>query len=214
MYEGIPELSQFMIDMAKRLPYRSRLAISEYHMLGDFIKALEHANNHYLALTLNESYLQNSHLGTPYQKWAIITSDDFGKVDKILRYLGTIGWEIYSSLLIAGDKENNSKEAFAWFAALKNFRFCVINTDEPYLEYSTINFDDWVDPDGWILPIKAFNGPPVFNKHTIYIEDRAILMDIKQNGIVQIDRMRGALTEFAKWLEENYTMQDVVNLQK
>lgn len=49
-------------------------------MQRDVINHYRHALTHYLTKDLSAPFLQNSHLGTPYQKWARFTNDDFGRL--------------------------------------------------------------------------------------------------------------------------------------
>jgi len=66
------------------------LPAAVYMMQVDVINHYRHALEHYLTLTLNEPYLQKSSFGTPYQKWAHYTNDDFGTlsfaIHNLLRY--------------------------------------------------------------------------------------------------------------------------------
>ncbi len=75
--------------------YGSDLAVvplpaAVYMMQVDAINHYRYALEHYFPLTLNESFLQNSSLGTPYQKWAYFTNEDFGMlsfaVHNLMRY--------------------------------------------------------------------------------------------------------------------------------
>jgi hypothetical protein len=56
----------------------------------DAVNHYRHALDHYFTLTLNEPFLQNSSIGTPYQKWAYFTNEDFGMlsfaIHNLLRY--------------------------------------------------------------------------------------------------------------------------------
>ena len=46
-------------------------------MQQDVINHYQYSLYHYFRLDLNEKFLQNSSLGTPYQKWKKFTNDDF-----------------------------------------------------------------------------------------------------------------------------------------
>jgi hypothetical protein len=73
----------------------SRLAVvplpaAVYMMQIDVLNQYRYALDHYLGLTLNEPFLQNSSHGTPYQKWAYFTNEDFEMlsfaIHQLLRY--------------------------------------------------------------------------------------------------------------------------------
>jgi hypothetical protein len=59
-------------------------------MQQDVINHYNYALDHYFTLTLQESFLQNSSIGPPYQKWAHFTNEDFGllsfAIHNLLRY--------------------------------------------------------------------------------------------------------------------------------
>src|SRR5262249_27387156 len=62
--------------------YADRLAVvplpaAVYMMQVDVLNHYRYALSHYLMLTLDEPYLQNSSLGTPYQKWAYFVNENF-----------------------------------------------------------------------------------------------------------------------------------------
>lgn len=65
-----------------------------YLIQVDVVNFYRHALEHYLPLTLNEHFLQNSSLGTPYQKWARFTNDDFEElsfaINNLLTYTGRL----------------------------------------------------------------------------------------------------------------------------
>lgn len=75
--------------------YADRLAIAPlpaavYMMQVDVLNHYRYALTHYFMLTLSEPYLQNSSLGTPYQKWAFFVNKNFDMlsfaVHNLLRY--------------------------------------------------------------------------------------------------------------------------------
>jgi hypothetical protein len=59
------------------------LAATIYLMQRDVINQYRYALEHYLTAELSAPFLQNSSLGTPFQKWAKFTNDDF----KLLSFL-------------------------------------------------------------------------------------------------------------------------------
>src|SRR6516164_5056472 len=58
-----------------------------YLMQVDVINHYQHALDHYLTLTLDEPFLQNSSFGTPYEKWAHWTNDDFQMLSRTVQNL-------------------------------------------------------------------------------------------------------------------------------
>jgi len=75
--------------------YADRLAVTPlpaavYMMQVDVLNHYRYALTHYFTLTLSEPYLQNSSLGTPYQKWAFFVNKNFEMlsftIHNLLRY--------------------------------------------------------------------------------------------------------------------------------
>jgi hypothetical protein len=66
------------------------LAAVVFLMQRDVINQYKYALEHYLTVDLKAPFLQNSSLGTPYQKWAKFTNDDFENlffaIGNLLRY--------------------------------------------------------------------------------------------------------------------------------
>ncbi len=97
MFDGLPALFRYSTDLIFLERCRGSLAVVIYHLLGDIINAVEHALVHYFPLTLEESFLQNSHIGSRYQKWAKFTNEDFQKCDRCLRQLIPAIWSLYDA---------------------------------------------------------------------------------------------------------------------
>ncbi len=78
-----------MAEFADRLAVVP-LPAAVYMMQVDVLNHYRYALTHYLTLTLSEPYLQNSSLGTPYQKWAFFVNKNFEMlsfaVHNLLRY--------------------------------------------------------------------------------------------------------------------------------
>jgi hypothetical protein len=58
-----------------------------YLMQQDVINHYRYALDHYFCLSLQESFLQNSSIGSPYQKWAFFTNKDFELLSIAIRNL-------------------------------------------------------------------------------------------------------------------------------
>src|SRR5262245_39929592 len=101
----------FIFDDANRglTLYAERLAVvplpaTVYLMQRDVINHYDYALDHYLTLTLQESFLQNSSIGSPYQKWAYFTNADFGllsfAIHNLLRYTSRLVHETECAALV------------------------------------------------------------------------------------------------------------------
>ncbi|MBC7819082.1 MAG: hypothetical protein IAG10_19505 [Planctomycetaceae bacterium] len=94
-----------------RLP---ALPATVHLMQQDVINHYRHAATHYLPLTLNEHFLQNSSIGTPYEKWAKFTNEDFDvfafTVTNLIRYTTRL---IHETESVALKAERRYREASA-----------------------------------------------------------------------------------------------------
>lgn len=87
IYKGIPELFEYVIGLEERRPKRDIESIIVFNLLRKILSATEHAIIHYFTLTLSEPFLQNSQHGSPYQKWALVTNENFQRVDQYVKSL-------------------------------------------------------------------------------------------------------------------------------
>ncbi len=72
--------------------YAERLDVSPlpatvYMMQMDVINHYRYALDHYFTLTLSEPFLQDSSIGTPYQKWSHFNNENFGLLSFTIRNL-------------------------------------------------------------------------------------------------------------------------------
>ncbi|MDX9980068.1 MAG: hypothetical protein RBU25_08610 [Lentisphaeria bacterium] len=106
--------------------YGSFLAIpplpaTVFMMQRDVINHYRYALTHYLPLRLSESFLQNSSIGTPYEKWARFTNDDFAMlsfaVTNLLRYTSRLIHETEATGLGAAEHYSEMKERGSTYIA-------------------------------------------------------------------------------------------------
>ena len=112
----------FVFDDAIRVlsEYGYRLTVSPlpatvYLMQMDVINHYRHALDHYLTVPLDAPFLQHSSLGTPYQKWAYFTNQDFGMlsfaVHNLLRYTSRLFHESEHAALEDQGRYSEMKQA-------------------------------------------------------------------------------------------------------
>lgn len=214
IYKGLPEFFKLIIDVVEHRKHRDSLSIVAFHLLADILKGSEHALVHYFTLTLSEPFLQNSHIGTPYQKWADQTNQNFQRIDQHIKLL----FPTFQHL--AHDTENHvtndsaigdSKRATIWYSRLLNgYGCCVVNLDKPSMQLAAINFDGWIEPGSDPVAFKSnFGASPAVITSEICLSDRAVLKDIQHIGLSRVEELRSMLAHFATWLKANYTMNDI-----
>ena len=88
------------------------LPATVYMMQMDVINHYRHALDHYFTLTLDEPFLQNSSLGTPYQKWAYFTNENFARlsfsIHNLLRYTSRLVHETACAAMNRGRRHQDA----------------------------------------------------------------------------------------------------------
>lgn len=215
MFEGLPNLFEHVSGVATRLRQRGSLHVVMYHLLGDAVNAAEYALTHYFPLTLAEPFLQNSSIGTPYQKWAKFTNEDFQKVDQCIGRLVQAAWDCYEN---AEELSASTKDAWLWFKTiLDGYNCCIVHAEVPTLTISTLHLDGWVDAVGgrfrnvtnkppWQLTEPP---PPIVTKSAWDIADREAIASLQRIGIARLEEMRGLNDRFAHWIRTHCTMEEI-----
>ena len=205
IYEGLPEFFDYSVDLVKRKPFRDSLAIVTYHYLAEVVDAATHALQHYLTLTLTEQFLQNSHHGSPYIKWAYVNNGNFSRLDKNIKMLIPLIVDIYGETTIL---RGGSKTPYRWFDnVLNGYCSCLISLNEPVLALGSISFKNWFDGEKWMYT-SPMAEPPVVTSYTVSIEDRTVLEEMQQDGCERVALMNASLSQLALWLQNNYTIID------
>ena len=218
MLEGLPAFSAYVIrisTVARRRPCGS-LSLVVYHLLGDMANAAELALSHYFPLTLTEPYLQNSSLGSPYQKWATFTNEDFGTLDECARRVVRAAWKAYEEAVSSVDGDWSAKDAWHWFHSVyTEYASCVVSKAEPLLTRSTVSLVGWVEPGTYAFsnvvnrPDPPASTPPIVAFTTRDISDRAAIAEMHEFGYANLRELRRLNHELALWLRSNCTMDEL-----
>lgn len=219
MYKGMLDLFDYTTELVKARPQRDSLVIVAYLSLGEVLKAAEYAMYKYFTLSLDERFLQNSHLGTPYQKWAYGTNNDFEQVTCHVTHLVSIIERLYGDYTINHINESNDgiKIGYLWFSTVrKDYKCCVINRNQPLLTLGELPLKKWLKPDSMQFLSLHVSISDLRNVPTTEyaIDDRSVLRDLQATGIDQTEKMRLRLENFSSWLVENITIQDVLRLSE
>lgn len=205
--------------MAER--QRSPLALVIHYQLCDLLNATHFALTHYLPLTLHESFLQNSSLGTPYQKWAKITSEEFAILDSCLIRLLAVAKLWYEQTVDLGSHEESaaSKVAEGWFSTVKKeFRSCSVRQDAYLLEFCSLNLDGWL-ADDQVRFLNLWNFarpddvppaplPSVVERCIRDISDRTIVRQLQEVGLNRLSQMRTTNNKLTTWIRSHYSIEE------
>lgn len=224
MYKGMLDLFEYTAELVKARQQRDSLTIVAYHNLCKVLESTERAMHHYFTLSLEERFLQNSHLGTPYQKWAHGTNDNFKRVVRQVRHLVSIIEQLYGDHMnnpieICNDAMCNDgcKIGHIWFSALrKGYKCCVINCDKPLLTLYDVSLKERLKPDSiqFLSRNVSITDLRVIPTTEYAIDDRSVLRTLQAAGINQTEKMRQSLASLAVWLGEHIAIQDMLRLSE
>jgi hypothetical protein len=222
MFDGLPEMFTHSTNVIVHHNQRNSLAVLVYHLWGDVLNAVEYALTHYFHLTLKEPFLQNSHLGSPYQKWAKFSNDDFKTCDQCLQRLIPALFQLYDQTNDMNSRTDRlaTKDSWIWFSTVKTeYASCVISGNDPELTLSAINVADWLDPVGTRfigrLPWdRASHLPPIITKGRVEIADRAVIGRLQTAGVGTLAKLRQIQDNLAVWLRSNCTMDEITALHR
>jgi hypothetical protein len=222
MLQGLPDVTEYVAGLVLRRRLPGPLGVVVYHHLGDLLNAAGYALAHYFPITLDQPYLQNSSLGTPYQKWAFFTNKDFAAVDECLRRLLVAVYRYYE------DTNDNKvcdefvrlKDAWHSFHEVANgYNCCVIDCDEQRLSLAAIEIMPFVDRDSSRF-LNVWNVPPwkrgekpqpsVLSRTTLAIEERAVIGRLHGDGLARLQELLHVREHFATGLRSVLSVDDVL----
>lgn len=104
------------------------LPAAVYMMQVDVLNHYRYALDHYFTLTLKEPYLQNSSLGSPYEKWAYFTNEDFLllsiSIHNLMRYSSRLVHESEMSALRQAEPfSSNARKSNGYTGPLAELRY-------------------------------------------------------------------------------------------
>lgn len=221
MLEGLPTIFAYVVDIITAQRQKSSLAAAILFHLEDVANAVDYATTHYFPLSLREPFLQNSSIGTPYQKWAKFTNEDFANVDRCLRRLIPPVWLWYDQTVDQSSHDEFAalKVAWGWLDCVFNEYICVdISPDEPTLTLSTINMNGWVDPiskrflNVWNVPLndRPQQVPEVVTTSKVDIADRSQITELQQTGRSRLMELRSEANRLSNWLQANYAKNELL----
>jgi len=215
MLDGLDSVCDHFIGIAIRTRRPGSLAIVVHHLLGDLANAMEYALTHHFPLRLTEPFLQGSSFGTPYQKWAKFTHDNFHEVDRALQRLLPAVWAAYeeASAPSESDLPYTTPEGWMWFANVHDYVCCAVDPDEPMLTLSAVHLKGWADPASGL-----FLGPrpedhdwnaPIITRTRHDISDRTVITALQRTGLARLVDLRRQIDQFAEWLRTHATMEGI-----
>src|SRR5688572_6549662 len=106
--DAITAISEFADEL--KIP---SLPGAVFLMQGDVLNSYRHALTHYLTVPLSSHFLQNSSLGTPYQKWSHVTNENFGMLSFAVRNLLRYSSRLFHESIAQALRDQRRFEGFA-----------------------------------------------------------------------------------------------------
>jgi hypothetical protein len=216
LFAGFPEFYDAAANLLRTTPQRNATAAVLCRDMGDLLHAAEYALTHYFPIDLSAPYLQRSSLGTPYQKWAHFTNDDYASVDVCVRALLRTTYRVWhgSNEARIDHTRGAIKSAWAWFEAVhRQFRSCAISKVSPELLVGAISPDlarrvlaDLTE--GALDDVPMETSAVVFS--SVPLQDRSVLHDFQTEGAHQLLLMNGTLANLRNWVATHFTAADLV----
>ncbi len=223
MFVGLDELFSYSVSFFEETNSKWPAPLVVYWHMGDAIHRAAHALQHYFCIDLREDYLQNSSIGTPYQKWAYFTNMDFEAFDQSIRRLSYSIDQFY--LLRFTEPEAigltrsafpvhaNPKSALNWFETVgAHYASLRINPDCPVVTLMSISLKDRLLVGTTDFEREKTMRPPPspFSTETVPIEDRSTLTRLQRDGeqaLVELRRFHKVLGDFVM---RNLRVSDLV----
>lgn len=165
----------------------------------DLVKHYQYALAHYLCLSLGASFLQNSSLGSPYDKWAKFTNEDFEllafSVHGLLRYTSRLVHEATCRGLSGARRYDEMKTLSNAYTG----PICDINAG------GVIGIKVHADHT---LSVTAF-GPELLRSQWD-ISDRSVIGTIRERGDAELVALSGSTQQFANLCERFYAQRTLI----
>jgi hypothetical protein len=212
---GLPMICEDVRDSIETVDAKDPLAFVIHYLMRGLIQAARSALTHYFPLTLQEHFLQDSRHGTPYQKWAFITNQDFAQVDRALRLLlnTSFAWRSRTRWITdTPDGATLTRMSLCFDHIKKHHVTCAVDSQQPTLILSGIQHLQWSSVIGWGDKGPIFEElPPTLLTCTVDISDRRRLSELQQDGLAELARMESHANGLAEWLQLHYRMDDILS---
>ena len=168
------------------------LPTTVFLMQRDVINHYRYASTHYFPISLSETYLQNSSIGTPYEKWAKFTNDDFDLLDfaclNLMRYTSRLIYSTAYNGLVDSGRARETRER------------CDLLTS-PICDYKYNNKRIGIQiNDNQTMTIFRFNDE--IETETEPIANRAILASYRDQCMYEVAELEKLNQEFAKLCDD------------
>ena len=177
-------------------------------MQSDVLNSYRYALDHYLPLSLDKPFLQKSSLGTPYQKWAKFTNDDFNALSFAIANLVRYSGRLVEELLCAKLK---SARLFSEMKALSNdYTVPSVKMRLGYAVGVRCEENQMLS----ISPLPDNRSEPVRQEYDISNEEqrRSLLAKVRASGEHELGHLMKLYVEYSALCEGFYTDHQVVGM--
>lgn len=215
LYSEIIELSNHMVRMltevAPRIEHWGDVYVLLMHLDGVLARA-HHALTHYLPVPMQAHFLQDSSMGPPATKWAVITNMDFALVASSIVQLVSRSAHIYYDAVIFKhrDATRGLKNGELWLDTFKaNYVAGQLSADgttftralvplQPQLAPNSVHFA-YVDgmPNAGLDP-----GPRVQTQSALVDAERTLIVELVASGTSNLAEVALARSKIAEIIRQ------------
>jgi len=198
------------------------LPAAVYMMQHDVINHYHLALEHYLTVGLDEPSLQDSSLGTPYQKWAFFTNMDFESlsftIHNMMRYTSRLIHETeclvpnarsHARLNKACEESSQPRKFWEAMAIKSNSYTTPIGEIRRNKSIGVMVHDDHRLSIAAVRTRPEGEPPEPIQTETIDIRDRSRLVTLQERGRVEIGELRSRNRAFAEVCDAFYQSRRV-----
>jgi hypothetical protein len=190
--DAIAAVSNFIEEL--RIP---SLPATVFLMQGDVVNSYRHALNHYLTVPLSSHFLQNSSFGSPYEKWAHFTNEDFSLVSfavhNLLRYTSRLFHETEALALQAQGKYDE-------FAHRSNaYTSPILEVDTRHIGIGlVVQTNTQIKVHSVRRESQHLRPGMAIQTETVSILDRSCLFEIRERGMAELNTLEKLHGKFAQ----------------
>lgn len=193
------------------------LPMTIYMMQKDVINHYEHAITHYFTLSLDYQHLQNSSMGTPYEKWMIINNGHFGRLIFCTKLLISYSSRLFHESYLKTLRMKSNTYQGDIDRAMESNRYTDIICDFKYKNKQLgliINENQTIDL-GEICPQEREDLSVKYLKTSnIDIKDRRILNEMSERALAEIKVLKELHNNYGELCKDFYSKHEGISNYK
>jgi hypothetical protein len=175
-----------------------------YRTLQQVVKSSNLVANHYLALTFEEGFLQNSSFGSAIDKWKYFLNKDLNQLNEAVKqYLLTL----YEIIMVSDKNSTFGEESI-----LENYFNSKIYYNFVSREYSCgyVNSENLTLCMNVLVTLYDNQSYTILNKKEIDLSSYEKRKELKEHILTQIKELEQLEMKLKKYIQKNFTITDLL----